>query len=287
MNDISEFVLDDNKPLERGALVLLAEPLKEKEEEEGVELTEVIEKNEEKEEEYEQVDLVSPRQLEEEKEQLRFASRKAYRVGCLETLSDFKRVTTKEMMKHHWRCISRPTDPFMLFEFITTGQHPHGGAGQYMLKAKLPAKLPIDRVIRMCIDFDGNTRTRWDTDFTHVQVLEDFPEDCTRVVQWTMRKPPLAILSYPPSGISVVHWNTEARYVLSTSLPAHRLVQTPLENPVDGWAAFYISPQNMLVAVFSMQCKGMPGYAAYYTTVLQERITILENACSKYNYYYT
>ncbi len=289
MNDISEFVLDDNDkselldaktPLEKGSLVMLAEPLvleKAKEEEDAVELIDLTASVQEFPVE---IPLTTPRvPQEEEKEspEERLASRKAFHVCCADTLREFKRVTSQQKQ---WQCISSPSSPFLVFTY---------GNSCYMLKTQLPTKLSVARFIRACVDFDPKTRLRWDPDFTHVRVLDDFSdEDGTRVVQWTMRKPPLAFLSrHPPSGISVIHWSARERYVVATHIAAHTKADSGLPNLVKGWAAFYIGEQNALIAVFETHCPDMPGYAAYYVNMLQERITLMESVCSdKWNYYY-
>lgn len=286
MDDISEFVLDDNDkasahaPLEKGSLIMLAEPLvveKAKDEEEEKEDVELVELRVQSDFPVE-ISLTTPRLAEEEKEtpEERLAARKAFHVCCADTLREFKRVTGQQKQ---WQCISSPSSPFLVF---TLGNY-------YMLKTQLPAKLPVERFIRACVDFDPKTRLRWDPDFTHVRTLDDFSEDCTRVVQWKVRKPPLALLSHPPSGISVVHWSTVARYVVVTHIAAHNKVTEATPNAlVRGWAAFYIGEANALVAVFDTSCPDMPGYAAYYVAMLQERITLMEGVCSdKWNYYYT
>lgn len=289
---MNEFVLDDNDtselldaktPLEKGSLVMLVEPLvvekakeEEDEEEDAVELTDLTASVQEF-----PVEIpltTTPRDPQEEKKESpeeRLASRKAFHVCCADTLRDFKQVTGQQKQ---WQCISSPSSPFLVFTYSSC----------YMLKTQLPAKLSVARFIRACVDFDPKTRLRWDPDFTHVRVLDDFSgEDGTRVVQWKMRKPPLAFLSrHPPSGISVIHWSVQGRYVVATHIAAHTKAEN-LPNPVKGWAAFYIGEQNALVAVFETHCPDMPGYAAYYVNMLQERITLMESVCSdKWNYYY-
>jgi hypothetical protein len=287
MNDISEFVLDDSDkselrdaPLEKGSLVMLVEPLvleKAKEEEEDA--VDLIDLKASIQEFPVEIPLTTPRvPVEEEKEspEERFASRKAFYVCCADTLREFKRVTDHQKQ---WQCISSSSSPFLVF---TLGNC-------YMLKTQLPAKLRVERFIRACVDFDPKTRLRWDPDFTHVRVLDDYSdEDGTRVVQWTMRKPPLAFLSrHPPSGISVLHWSVRERYVVATHIAAHTKADSQMPNLVKGWAAFYIGEHNALIAVFETHCPDMPGYAAYYVNMLQERITLMEGVCSdKWNYYY-
>jgi hypothetical protein len=284
---MNEFVLDDNDaselcdaPLEKGSLVMLAEPLvvekaKEEEEEDAVELIDLTASVQEFPVE---IPLNTPRLAEAPKEtpEERLASRKAFHVCCADTLREFKRVTSQQKQ---WQCISSPSSPFLVFTY----------GNCYTLKTQLPAKLSVERLIRDCVDFDPKTRSRWDPDFTHVRVLDDFSgEDGTRVVQWKMRKPPLAFLSrHPPSGISVIHWSVRERYVVATHIAAHTKADSGLPNLVKGWAAFYIGEQNALVAVFETHCPDMPGYAAYYVNMLQERITLMEGVCSdKWNYYY-
>jgi hypothetical protein len=227
--------------------------------------------------------VVKEKEEEEERLYLRPAARKAYYVASVETLQEFKRVTGKSF-ENQWECVNSPSSPFVVLTMPA--------APTYMLKAQLPRNLPASRILRMCIDFDPATRLRWDSDLTYVRVLEEFPDDSMRVVQWKARKPSLAILSHPPGGISVLLWDEKAQYVVARHIPEHRRVadgDTSQYSKVEGWSALYITPAtNTLVAVFHLQCRDMPGYAAYYAKMLEERVTLMEEICSsKWNYYYT
>jgi hypothetical protein len=302
MNEISDFVVEDTSdPLERGSLVILTEPLAETSGEveddkgKGEECIEMIDLSRSTEPsavltDFIEISIETPRdgqpavmqdKDEEERLYLRPAARTAYHVTRVETLREFKRVTGKDF-DNQWECINKPSSPFVLL--VST--HPSA----YMIKARLPDNMPASRVIRMCIDFDSSTRLRWDHDLTFVRVVEEFPDDLMRVVQWKVRKPPLALMRYPPGGISVISWDYNARYVVATHIPTHRMVAggaTRDYSVVEGWSAFYITENSTLVAVFSLQCRDMPGYAAYYADMLEQRVSLMESVCNKWNYYYT
>jgi hypothetical protein len=302
MNDISEFVVEDSTgPLEKGSLVILAEPLVGPAPPPPPAAAEALGSlGKEKEEEIELVEfnathlpdgfvdvplepLGQPAYMEDKEEEerlyLRPAARKAYHVTRVETLREFKRVTGKDY-ESQWKCINSPSSPFVLLVADV--------GALYMLKAQLPAHMTAERVIRMCIDFDNSTRLRWDHDLTYVRVLEEFPEDSIRVVQWKARKSPAALFRSPPGGVSVLSWDYERRYVVATHIAAHRAVTARDYNAVEGWSAVYIKPEEgTVIAVFSLQCRDMPGYAAYYAAMLEERVTLMEGICSKWNYYYT
>lgn len=223
---------------------------------------------------------------ENERVYLRPAARVAYNTLRKETLEEFFRVSSCTS----WEALD--TGPQYVLQQWTgplracDTRRP----GMVMYRVKGYCNIPIERLIRMCYDFDPKTRCAWDPLVApNVRTLETFDDDNMKIVQWEC---PLPSSSWyygatARGGISLVARGKD--WCIMQHIMQHRHAETTVLL-IDGWCGLYVTPKNTVSMIVSINAPTSGLWSAqlhdYYLNQLRERFALFERTNSKWNVYY-
>lgn len=226
---------------------------------------------------------------ENERVYLRPAARVAYNELRKETLAEFFRVSS--CPSSSWEALD--TGPQYVLQRYTGALRACDARrpGMVMYRVKGYCGVPVDRLIRMCYDFDPKTRCAWDPLVaTNVRTLETFDDDEMKIVQWEC---PLPTWYYYGAtvrgGISLVARGKD--WCIMQHIMEHRHGDAKdTTQLIDGWCGLYVTSKNTVTMIVATNAPSSGMWSAqlhdYYLNQLRERFSLFERTNSKWNVYY-
>jgi hypothetical protein len=238
----------------------------------------------------------------EEKREVAIASKRAHTVYKDDLMVQCQKLIGDDQSKH-WKLVMCNKNEVALDEWEGKKRSQDSHLRIFRVKGKL--NVPTKRVLRMCSDFNAETRPKWDTliNGDSIKTLEKF-DDNFKIIEWC---------SNLPSSFWGAAWNKRSVCIVATGdnwcmqqelpsvSPKHRNA-TPGPPPINhtemngDWSILFMPNETQAVMIVAIDLpRSTSSWIPFISTQtsedwvcdkLLERFSLLESVNSNYSHYY-